>query len=308
MRAPELTVDDIYEILGTNKSIISELEYEDRGGQKTVYTCKIDDEKYALKFCDVTEVESKESFYEPEQLESDQSDNEVLSRAKREIDIMQRVDSPTLVKIGPIGLNLAEVRDRKILYFSEEYINGADLHKVLTQGRMSFNQIIDLAIDITIAIQKLWDIKMVHRDIKPKNIMRKDDGSYVLLDTGIAFDVQGETLTAAFHLVGSQIYMSPEQLSGYRRELDFRSDLFLLGIVLYEALTGRHPFFERGLNTYQIVANISSSKLVIPSEIITDTPQKLERVILRLLAKEPHLRYKTCDQLLKQLYILKEVL
>ncbi|MEK5440810.1 serine/threonine protein kinase [Fredinandcohnia sp. FSL W7-1320] len=308
MRAPELTVEDVLKLLGENNKLITELEYKDRGGQKTVFTCNINEVKYALKFCDVTDAESKENPTNLEEGDSEQRENVALSRAKREIDIMHRVDSPTLVKLGPIGLNLAEIDNKKILYFSEEFIDGEDLHNLISQGPLSYQQTVELAIDITIAIQQLWNINMVHRDIKPKNIMRRKDGSYVLLDTGIAFDIQGETLTAAFHLVGSQIYMSPEQLSGYRRELDFRSDLFLLGIVLYEVSTGQHPFFQRGFNTYQIVANITNSNLVAPSKIISGFPRKLERIITRLLAKEPHLRYKTCDQLLKQLYTLKEEL
>lgn len=308
MRAPELSVVDVNELLGSHKEMVTELEYRDRGGQKTVFTCKINGEKYALKFCDVTDAESKEEKNDIVDYDSEETENVALARAKREIDIMHRVNSPTLVKMGPIGLNLADLNNKKILYFSEEFINGADLHSLILDKPLSYLQTVDLAIDMTTAIQQLWNIKMVHRDIKPKNIMRRDDGSYVLLDTGIAFDLQGETLTAAFHLVGSQIYMSPEQLRGYRRELDFRSDLFLLGIVLYEASTGQHPFFQRGLNTYQIVANITTSSLVPPSTIISEFPKKLERIIVRLLAKEPHLRYKTCEQLLKQLHSLKEEL
>ncbi|WP_060679461.1 serine/threonine protein kinase [Virgibacillus halodenitrificans] len=308
MRAPELTKDDVYTLLGINKDVVTELEYKDRGGQKTVFTCKINGVKFALKFCDVTDAESKENQREQQESESDQADNVALSRAKREIDIMHRVDSPTLVKLGPIGLNLADLENKKILYFSEEYIDGSDLYYLISQGAISYLQTVELAIDITTAIKQLWNIKMVHRDIKPKNIMRRIDGSYVLLDTGIAFDIHGETLTAAFHLVGSQIYMSPEQLSGYRRELDFRSDLFLLGIVLYEVSTGQHPFFQSGLNTYQIFANITTNNLVPPSKLVSDFPKKLERIITRLLAKEPHLRYKTCDQLLKQLYSQREEL
>ncbi|YBV92790.1 serine/threonine protein kinase [Bacillus sp. PK9-021] len=309
MHTDFLTIEDVQLILSNCKEKITDLEYLDRGGQKLVFKCSINGIPYALKFCDVTEAERIDPLY-PNQ-ESDESagaNSIILSRAQREIDIMDRVDSPTLVKLGPLRLNLVDYNTKKILYFSEEFIPGKDLYSILRENKLSYTQTIDLAIDISTAIHHLWEINMVHRDIKPKNIMLKDNGQFVLLDTGIAFDIQGETLTAAFHLVGTKIYMSPEQLSGYRRELDFRSDLFLLGIVMYEAVTGNHPFYQPGFHTYQIINNITTSELIPPSHFIKDFPKKLERIIMRLLAKEPHLRYKSCDQLLKQLNGLKETL
>ncbi|MGG3888608.1 serine/threonine-protein kinase [Metabacillus fastidiosus] len=308
MQAPNLSVEDVKDILHGCKEIITDLEYQDKGGQKTVYKCKINGELFALKFCDITDSNNNEANKDHENNDSEQSENSVLSRAKREIDIMDKVDTPTLVKLGPIGLQIVDYKDKTLLYFSEEFIEGKDLHNIIQETPLSIEDSIELAINITTAIDNLWSISMVHRDIKPKNIMRRENGQFVLLDTGIAFDIQGETLTAAFSLIGSPIYMSPEQLSGLRRELDFRSDLFLLGIVLYEAVTGTHPFFQSGLNTYQIVANITNNKLVPISTHVQDIPKKFERIIMRLLAKEPHLRYKSCEQLLKQLYSLKEEL
>ncbi len=92
-------------------------------------------------------------------------------------------------------------------YFTEEYINGGDLFTILRRVRsISISESIQLGIDMTTAIQNLWSINMIHRDIKPKNIMQRNNGSYVLLDTGLAFDLTDESLTAAFVTVGTPIY------------------------------------------------------------------------------------------------------
>ncbi|MDH5160607.1 serine/threonine-protein kinase [Heyndrickxia oleronia] len=304
---PELTLEKVKEMLINCPETITDLEYLDRGGQKTVFKCKINGDFFALKFCDVTNTDKNDSILNTDD-NSVKAESVTLSRARREIEIMNKVDSPHLVKLGPIGLKLIEYNGRDILYFSEELIIGEDLFSILRSSELSFNQTIELAIDMTKAIKQLSSINMVHRDIKPKNIMQRKNGQYVLLDTGIAFDIQGETLTAAFHLVGTKIYMSPEQLSGYRRELDFRSDLFLLGIVLYEAISGTHPFYKPGHQTHQIIANILSTNIVPLSQIVANMPKKLERIVMRLLAKEPHLRFKSCDQLIEQLEKVKEEL
>jgi eukaryotic-like serine/threonine-protein kinase len=301
------TKEDAINILSACGYSVDNLEYLDRGGQKTVFTCQINDNKYALKFTDVTKISVDDSTEEDS--ESKNANNVIVSRAKREIEIMTKVDTPHLVKLGPIGLNVTDYKKKTILFFSEEYIDGTDLSKVLKlNDSLSFKQTIDLAIDIATAIEHLSSINMVHRDIKPQNIMLNKNGQFVLLDTGIAFDMQGETLTAAFHIVGTKIYMSPEQLNGLRRDLDFRSDLFLLGIVMYESVTGIHPFYKPGEQTLQIFANIATLSAESPKNIVLDMPKKLERIIMRLLAKEPHLRYKSCEQLIKQLEKAKEEL
>lgn len=310
MNQHELSINDIREILRISEIDIgvSDLEFIDKGGQKTVFKCFMNDKPYALKFCNITKHEGDNISSVQEGTKLDNADSTTLSRAKREIEIMNKVNTPYLVKLGPIGLTLTEYNEKIYLFFSEEFIYGSDLHSIIKKNKLSYEQTIDMALNLANAIDHLWDIKMVHRDIKPKNIMQRDNGEYILLDTGIAFDVQGEELTAAFHLIGTKIYMSPEQLNGYRRELDFRSDLFLLGIVMYEASTGIHPFYQPGNHTHQIISNILLTNLAPPSKMIEGFPKKLERIIMRLLAKEPHLRYKSCDRLIEQLSSLKEEL
>ncbi|USG65134.1 serine/threonine protein kinase [Brevibacillus ruminantium] len=310
MRAPDLTVDEVKEICPE----CNEIEFVGKGGQKTVFSCLINEDKFAIKFLDLTNIQNQQA---PQDLLSLNSQitvspmedirEDVLARAKREIDIMDRCETPTLVKLGPIGMTFVDYNNKKLLYFTEELINGDDLHTIIRRDKqISLQEGIQLGIDIATAVKHLWEIKMVHRDVKPKNIMRRDNGSYVLLDTGLAFDLTDESLTAAFMTVGTPIYMSPEQLKNVRRGIDFRSDLFLLGIVLYESLTGNHPFFTRGINSMQLVANIVSNQVEPPNKFRTDLPNSLNTVIMRLLAKEPHLRYKSCESLIDKLLQARE--
>ncbi|MBD2860683.1 serine/threonine protein kinase [Paenibacillus oceani] len=310
MRAPDLTVEQVQKICPN----FTQIEYVGRGGQKTVFSGVFAGTKYAIKFLDLTSIQNQQApnsaiTQDPHITVSPVEDirEDVLARAKREIDIMDRCETSTLVKLGPIGMTLVDYDNKKLLYFTEELISGDDLHNIIRRDKfISLNEGIQIGIDIATAIKHLWNINMVHRDVKPRNIMRRDTGGYVLLDTGLAFDLSDESLTAAFITVGTPIYMSPEQLKNVRRGIDFRSDLFLLGIVLYEALTGQHPFFNRGINSMQLVANIVTNPIESPNKVRKDLPNSLNTIIMRLLAKEPHLRFKSCDSLMEKLLQARE--
>ncbi|MFS0728345.1 serine/threonine-protein kinase [Paenibacillus sp. 1P07SE] len=313
MQAPDLTVEQVQEICLD----FTQIEYVGRGGQKIVFSGMSEGTRYAIKFLDLTNIPSPQQptgglqGVDVQITASPFEDirEDVLARAKREIDIMDRCDSPNLVKLGPVGMTLVEYDQKKLLYFTEELIEGEDLHTIIRrETNISIVEGVRLGLDITAAIKHLWDINMVHRDVKPRNVMRRHGGDYVLLDTGLAFDLTEESLTAAFMTVGTPIYMSPEQLRNVRRGIDFRSDLFLLGIVMYEALTGRHPFFNRGINSMQLVANIISNQVEAPRAVRPDIPPALNNIIMRLLAKEPHMRFKSCDSLMRQLHQVKEAL
>lgn len=310
MRAPDLTIEQVQTICPD----FSQIEFVGKGGQKIVFSGMFAGVKYAMKFLELTNIQNQQAIIgaATQDLHNTVSpvediQEDVLARAKREIDIMNRCETSTLVKLGPVGMTLVDCERKKLLYFTEELISGDDLHSIVRRDKFTtFDEGVQIGIDITTAIKNLWNISMVHRDIKPRNIMRRDTGGYVLLDTGLAFDLSDESLTAAFVTVGTPIYMSPEQLKNVRRGIDFRSDLFLLGIVLYEALTGQHPFFSRGINSMQLVANIVSNPVEPPNKIRKELPNSLNTIIMRLLAKEPHLRFKSCDSLIEKLQQARE--
>jgi serine/threonine-protein kinase len=149
---------------------------------------------------------------------------------------------------------------------------------------------------------------MIHRDVNPGNIMkRRVSGDFVLLDMGCLFDLAGASLSMA--PVGTPLYFSPEQLdfANRRRVLDFRSDLFSLGIVLYEMATAKHPFLTRGVTSaVDLVSSILNSTPVEPKQVRKAVPQELSQIIMRLLSKQPALRYRKTSLLIEALKNVSE--
>lgn len=265
-----------------------------RGGQKLVFRAELNGQVYAIKFALV-----------PEEIEVEEiADAEVTARAAREVETMRDCTSRHMVKLGPIGLTFAQIDGQKTLFFTEEFVDGRDLKQLLrAEGPLPVTEVATLGLHITDAIRALWELGKIHRDIKPGNIMRRTDSSeFVLLDAGLAFDVVGESLSGGL-LVGTPIYFSPEQFdySSRRTGMDFRSDIFALGVTMYEVLTGRHPFWEPGATSQTLYARIRSAIPRPPSELVSGVPPQLDDVILRMLGKSPHLRYRKCDQLISAL-------
>jgi len=230
--------------------------------------------------------------------------DEATARAAREMSIIAECVSPHIVKPGAIPPGRTEINGERVIYFSEEWIDGRDLRTIIrTDGPLPLAQIKSLGVGIAEAVKELWSKKKIHRDIKPANIMRRNGAStFVLLDMGIAFDVEDVSITAPGVIVGTMVYYSPEQIEFVRkRQMDFRSDLFSLGIVMYEAAAGRHPFWSAGMTSQQAVGNMLQVSPDPPVTHRTDIPQQMNAIIMRLLAKQPHLRYRTCDDLLAAL-------
>ncbi len=288
---PNLTPQQVAQLIPR----ASDIEPAGRGGQKVVFRGVIGGEQYALKFAKVPELS--------EDLESEEVSMEnVEARARREVDIMKDCGSRHMVKLGSIGLSFATIADQRLLYFSEEFIAGRDLWVILrSDGRFPPDQIVRLGLHIVDAIQAIWEIGKIHRDIKPGNIMRRESSNeYVLLDAGFAFDVVGESLSIG--LVGTPLYYSPEQFDfNSRRTLDFRSDIFSLGVTMYQLATGKHPFFSPGDTSRSLFNKITTHVPEAPSACVADFPEELDEIILRMLAKSPHLRYRRCRHLLDAL-------
>lgn len=285
MARPELTIEQVQRIIPQ----ACEIEELDRGGQKVVFTGLIDGEKYALKFMEPN----------PSQVSGRNSEflDDVTARAQREVETMQQCSTPHLVAMGPLGLKTADIDGKPVIYFSEEFIDGMNLRTYLQEtGVFSPQELVRLAGHISEAINAIWQFSKIHRDIKPGNIMRRNDnGDYILLDMGLVFDLQDESLSQG--PVGTPHYVSPEQVdfSSRRTIMNFRSDLFSLGIVMYEMATGKHPFTESAKTTWDVLGNIANAIPKSPCDLRSDLPDKLSEVILRLLAKRPALRYRSID-------------
>jgi len=292
---PNLTAEQIEHALAN----VSDVKYVAQGGQKVVWSGVVDGTTYAIKFASTPEEFIREEGEDTEV----EADPEAIVRANREVETMRDCASPYMVKLGPIGLNFIEIESQSLLYFTEELIDGSDLRSLLaSDGPLDPDSIITMGIQMTDAIKALWELGKIHRDIKPGNIMRRASGDFVLLDAGLAFDVIGESVSRGF-LVGTRIYFSPEQFdySNRRTGLDFRSDIFALGVTMYEMATGRHPFWSRGQSSETFYSNVTSLAPEPPSSIVEDFPEYLDDIIVRMLGKSPHLRYRKCDHLTEAL-------
>lgn len=260
------------------------------GGQKAVYKGTLEGQPVALKLI---------APY-PKEVDAEETGTDisaVVERARREVAILEQVNVPVLTKRGPVGLLTVQIGDDKWLYFTEEWIEGKNLRDMIRAGRFSPRQVAQLGLDLIQATCWLYDRKLVHRDIKPANVMWAVDRSrFVLLDPGIALDLDGPSLTMAHLTVGTMAYFSPEQTDPSRkRALDFRSDLFAIGLVLYEASVAEHPFMAVGTTPSQVLAGILTGTPQPVADRVEDFPPALSDLISRLLGKAPHLRYRTCD-------------
>ena len=286
---PNLTVERVSEIIAE----ASDVAYVAAGGMKRVYKGTIGGTTYALKFTEGPDTEGDLEDFE---------NTDTAIRAKREVETMRECDCPHMVKLGPIGLTFVEFDGQRLIYFTEEFVDGKDLKMILREhGRLLPADVIRLGLHIGRAIDALWKMEKIHRDIKPANVMcRTSNGDFVLLDAGLVFDLGAETVSVG--PVGTRPYFSPEQFdfSNRRTVMDFRSDLFSLGVTMYEMLTGVHPFWEQGDSLASLYNKIVTMPAQPPQERC-EVPDELNEIILRLLGKSPHLRYRRCEMLLDAL-------
>ena len=261
-----------------------------KGGQKAVYRATIDGQTVALK---VITLESKETDAEESQADT----SAAVERAKREVDILEQADLPVLARLGPSGLSYFETCEGRWVYFTEEWIEGITLRQMIRKSSLDPSQVVRLGVDLIQAACWLSDRGLIHRDIKPDNIIWATERSrFVLLDPGIAFDLYGPSLTSFLGLIGTMGYLSPEQINASpKRNLDFRSDLFTIGIVLYESAVGEHPFMRTNSTPNQTLAGILTETPKAVVERQEHFPITLSDFIARLLGKSPHLRYRKCS-------------
>lgn len=250
------------------------------GGQKAVWECSYLGASYVLKIL-VADPDSTE-------------------RAKRELEIYRRCNSSYLPKLGPLPLSAQAVGTDMVLFYLEELITGSTLERVAKP--MLVANVVEMAKCIADAIEELWKNHFVHRDIKPANIMQKlNTSDSVLLDAGLALDAIGPSLTQTGGIVGTVGYLSPDQLQMNKRDLDFRSDLFGLGICMYVCSTNEHPFWNCDLPRGHVHHNTVTYPSPNPHRWNALLRPDFCDFVMRLLEKERHLRYSRFDLLREDL-------
>jgi eukaryotic-like serine/threonine-protein kinase len=210
------------------------------------------------------------------------ANDNALERFKHEAEILKKLKHPGIVRFLGAG------REKGMPYYAMEYVEGESLDKVMARrGRMSWEEVVAFGQQLCDALQHAHEKGIVHRDLKPSNLMVLEDNTIKLTDFGIAKDPELTALTAANCTVGTAAYMSPEQCRG-DRNLTFKSDLYSLGVVFYELLTGRKPFLAE--TPMEMFMHHLQSTCERPSRLVPETPVWLDTLICQLLEKKPEQR------------------
>jgi eukaryotic-like serine/threonine-protein kinase len=219
-------------------------------------------------------------------------DAQFVTRFRREAQSAAALNHPNIVGVFDTG------SQGDVHFIVMEYVEGRTLRDVIrSEGPLHPQRAIEIADAVAKALESAHEAGMVHRDIKPGNIMLTSDGEVKVMDFGIARTSTGDTLTQTAAVLGTASYLSPEQAQG--QPVDARSDLYSLGCVLYEMVTGRAPF--TGDSPVAIAYKHVKDDPVAPSRINPDVPGDLEAVILKSMAKNPANRYQTAAELRQDL-------
>jgi len=204
-------------------------------------------------------------------------------RIKREIDALININHPNINKL--LAFDRVEIRGKDCSFIISPFISGDDLQRhIRNSNLLSENEALQLLKEMALALDCLWVLRIVHRDVKPANILKRNDGVSILIDLGIARHLDRSTLTQPGHWLGTIGYMSPEQ-SLAQKNLTIKSDIFSLGITCYEALCGEHPFqHQQGLIMRGFNPN-NASDIVICTPVLSDLLAHMmqHRAILRPL-------------------------
>jgi serine/threonine-protein kinase len=227
-----------------------------------------------------------------------EADPILFDRFKRESEIGEKLDHPMVMRV--FG---GEKRSR--IYMVMEWCDGQLLREILSEGRMPQGRAIRLAARVSEALEYIHEHGVVHRDLKPENIMVDAHDNIKLIDFGIAGDAAARRLTYANFTatLGTADYISPEQVKGKRG--DGRSDIYALGIILYEMLTGRLPF--SGSSPMEVMNDRLLNYPMPPSVAEPSISAKLQEVIYRALERDPGNRYAKAREFAHDLLHLDEV-
>ncbi|MHC4506322.1 MAG: protein kinase domain-containing protein, partial [Planctomycetota bacterium] len=227
---------------------------------------------------------------------------ELVKRFRREAEIVRKLDHANIVACTEFGFD----KRRKVHFCALELVEGEDLAKRITRvGRLTEDEALSITNQVAMALQHAFYNGLVHRDVKPENIMVTADGTAKLLDLGLARPANQEAtrLTESGMFVGSPYYASPEQALG-QREVDTRSDIYSLGATLYHMVTGKPPF--EGTTALAILQKHVNEKLPWPGDVNPDLSDGLCLIIAKMMEKSPEDRYETPNDLNRDLDLLME--
>ncbi len=222
-----------------------------------------------------------------------ESDVVFYGRFQREEEVGRRLNHPNIIKV------LTPKRKSR-MYIAMEYVEGLSLRAAMREpGGMPTEKALDIARQICEAMVYMHSQGVVHRDLKPENILVTHDGEIKIMDFGIALDESARRLTwsGLSSTIGTPDYMAPEQVSGRRG--DVRTDIYSLGVILYEMLTGNLPY--SGPNVYTVMRSKTTEDPQPPSAFKPDIDPHLEEIVLHAIERSPRDRYASAQEVLEDL-------
>lgn len=219
-------------------------------------------------------------------------DNQFVDSFRKESQAAAGLQHPNIISIYDVG------REGNIYYIVMELVNGKPLSTIIKEDApLDYRRAIQIAKEVASALSLAHKNDIIHRDVKPHNIMITEDGTAKLGDFGIAKAVSDSTLTETSKIIGSVHYFSPEQARG--AYVDERSDIYSLGIVLYEMLTGKVPY--DGENPVQVALMHINDEITPPSRLVNGLPPQLEQLVMKATDKFQSNRFKSADEMLSEL-------
>ena len=210
------------------------------------------------------------------------NDEKFVRRFQREALSASSLSHPNIVAMYDVG------EDNGLYYIVMEYVEGKTLKQLLKKrGSLTLSEAIDIMLQLTDGMAHAHDSYIVHRDLKPQNIMIQDDGQIKITDFGIAMALNSTQLTQTNSVMGSVHYLPPEQAAG--KGTTIKSDIYSMGIIFYELLTGELPF--KGDSAVEIALKQMKEPLPDVHKLNNDIPQSIENIILKSTAKNPKNRY-----------------
>ena len=220
------------------------------------------------------------------------ADKKTIERFRNELKFARKIRHKNVCQMYDLN------KEAGLHYITMEYVDGKDLKSMIRMmGQLGSGKTIFIAKQVCEGLVEAHRLGVVHRDLKPQNIMVDEDGNARIMDFGIARSLKTKGITAAGVMIGTPEYMSPEQVEG--KEVDQRSDIYSLGVILYEMVTGRVPF--EGDTPFTIGVKHKSEMPKDPKEFNTQLPEDLNLVILRCLEKDREKRYQSAGEVRAEL-------
>jgi eukaryotic-like serine/threonine-protein kinase len=216
----------------------------------------------------------------------------MIDRFKQELLLAHQVTHKNVIRIYDLG------EADGVRFITMEFIEGEDLRSLLLQKKkLPLEETVDIVLQVCRALEAAHSVGIIHRDLKPQNIMRARSGRILVMDFGLARTLEGDGMTHTGALVGTMDYMSPEQ--ALARPLDQRSDLYTLGLIFYELLTGHMPF--RADSAIASLIKRTQERVVSVADQDNTIPRSVSMIVSKCLERDVNLRYQTATELLADL-------